>query len=171
MERRRRLPSSRWLAMSLTVRRELAVARCHSSGDSERSNSSRRLVTSGKRSATRIGGIAIGGCSPHSLLLSGSLKQRLASQRLLHSLTHVLFGFTPDCLLQRLLQPGGPVSSCPGGEGVQGHVPVPDDRTLQPGLDQPRSPPREAPEVLQDEIQARVLLKPPPQPKFVAGPR
>ncbi|MFO0880003.1 MAG: hypothetical protein U0840_21875 [Gemmataceae bacterium] len=39
------------------------------------------------------------------------------------------------------------------------------------GLDQPCSPPREAPEVLQDEIQARVLLEPPPQPKFVASAR
>src|SRR5262245_46849451 len=66
MDRRRRLPSSKWLAMSFTFRRELVVGCCHSSADNEHSYSTRQLVTSGKRSATRISGIAIGDWSPGS---------------------------------------------------------------------------------------------------------
>src|SRR5262249_25298700 len=62
-------------------------------------------------------------------------------------------------------------TSCRGSEGGDGHVPVPDDRTPEPDLDQRLTPPREAPEALQDVIQARVRLELAAQPKFVASAR
>ena len=49
--------------MSLTERRELTVGRCHSSGVSERNSATRWRLTSGNRSATRIGGIVVIGGS------------------------------------------------------------------------------------------------------------
>jgi hypothetical protein len=66
---------------------------------------------------------------------SGSRGQRLAPRRFPHSLPYVFVRFAPGCPLQRLLQFARPRPSCPGGEGGDGQVPVPYDRTPQPGLD------------------------------------
>ena len=57
------------------------------------------------------------------------------------------------------------------GECGDGHVPVPEDRATQPGLDQGRAPPGEPSESLEDKIQAGVRLVPRAQPDFVPGAR
>jgi hypothetical protein len=45
--------------MSLTVRRELTVGKCHSSGVSDWSKSKRRRLSAGNASAAKIGGMDI----------------------------------------------------------------------------------------------------------------